>query len=179
MKIKIAFVLTVELMLGLTSCGTANNSDNTNNSSAQKKNSQAAESSVKGSQDNGGSSTKTAGTGKVLIAYFAVAENSEVDAISSASVTKVDGEAKGLVRTVAEGIQAVTGGDLFSIETSVNYPGNINELIEYASTEQEDDVRPELTSHIENLDEYDTIFIGYPKMEYGISLCIQCIQLKK
>lgn len=166
MKRKIAFLLTAVLMLGLTACGTANDSDNANNSSAQKKSSQTAESSVKGSQDNGGNSTKTAGTGKVLIAYFAVAENSEVDAISSASVTEVDGEAKGLVRTVAEDIQAVTGGDLFSIETSVDYPGNINELIEYASAEQEDDERPELTSHIENLDEYDTIFIGYPKMEY-------------
>lgn len=168
MKRNIAFVLTVALMLGLTACGTANDSDNTNNSSAQKKSSQAAESSVKSSQDNGGNSTKSAGTGKVLIAYFAVAENSEVDAISSASVTEVDGEAKGLVRTVAEDIQAVTGGDLFSIETSVDYPGNINELIEYASTEQEDDVRPELTSHIENLDEYDTIFIGYPLWWYDL-----------
>ena len=85
-----------------------------------------------------------------------------MDAISSASVTEVDGEAKGLVRTIAEDIQAVTGGDLFSIETSVDYPGDINDLIEYASGEQDEDVRPELTSHIENLDEYDTIFVGYP-----------------
>ncbi len=168
MKRKIAFVLAAALMLGLTACGAANDSDNTNNSSAQKKSSQAAESSAKGSQDNGGNSTKTAGTGKVLIVYFAVAENSEVDAISSASVMEVDGEAKGLVRTVAEDIQAVTGGDLFSIETSVDYPGNIDELIEYASVEQKDDVRPELTSHIENLDEYDTIFIGYPLWWYDL-----------
>ena len=94
--------------------------------------------------------------------WLSVAENSDVDAISSASVTEVDGEAKGLVRTIAEDIQAVTGGDLFSTETSVDYPGDINDLIEYASGEQDEDVRPELTSHIENLDEYDTIFVGYP-----------------
>lgn len=120
------------------------------------------------SQDNGENSTESvdntenAESGKVLIAYFAVAENSDVDAISSASATEVDGEAKGLVRTIAEDIQMVTGGDLFSIETSVDYPGDINELIEYASSEQEEDARPELTSHIENLEEYDTIFVGYP-----------------
>lgn len=176
MKRKIAFVLAAALTLGLTACGAANDADNTGNSSAQSESGQTAEGGVQDSQDsvessaqdNGDNATESddnaenAGTGKVLIAYFAVAENSDVDAVSSASVMEVNGEAKGLVRTVAEDIQAVTGGDLFSIETSVNYPGDINDLIEYASVEQENDERPELTSHIENLDEYDTIFVGYP-----------------
>lgn len=162
MKRKIAFVLAAALMLGLTACGGANDSDNTNDSSVGTESGQGVESSVQDSQDNGDNMTENEGTGKVLIAYFDVAENSDVDAISSASVTEVNGKAKGLVRTVAEDIQAVTGGDLFSIETSVDYPGDINDLIEYASVEQDNDERPELTSHIENLDEYDTIFVGYP-----------------
>lgn len=174
MKRKIAFLLTAALMFGLTACGAANEPDHTGNSSARTESSQVAESSEQDPQDNGESSTESvdntenAGSGKVLIAYFAVAENSDVDAISSASVTEVDGEAKGLVRTIAEDIQAVTGGDLFSIETSVDYPGDINELIEYASGEQEEDARPELTSHIENLEEYDTIFVGYPLWWYDL-----------
>lgn len=58
--------------------------------------------------------------------------------------------------------------DLFSIQTSVDYPGDIDELIDYASSEQEEDVRPELTSHIENLDDYDTVFIGYPLWWYDL-----------
>lgn len=174
MKRNIAFVITVALMFGLTACGAENESDHTSHSSAQTESSQVAESSEQDPQDNGESSTESvdntesAESGKVLIAYFAVAENSDVDAISSASVTEVDGEAKGLVRTIAEDIQAVTGGDLFSIETSVDYPDDINELIEYASGEQEEDVRPELTSHIENLEEYDTIFVGYPLWWYDL-----------
>lgn len=61
-----------------------------------------------------------------------------------------------------------TGADLFSIQTSVDYPGDIDELIDYASSEQEEDVRPELTSHIENLDDYDTVFIGYPLWWYDL-----------
>lgn len=60
------------------------------------------------------------------------------------------------------------GADLFSIQTSVDYPGDIDELIDYASSEQEEDVRPELTSHIENLDDYDTVFIGYPLWWYDL-----------
>ena len=59
-------------------------------------------------------------------------------------------------------IQEYTGGDLFSIQTSVVYPADGGELIDYAATEQEEDARPELTTHIENLDQYDTIFVGYP-----------------
>lgn len=58
--------------------------------------------------------------------------------------------------------------DLFSIQTPVDYPGDIDELIDYASSEQEEDVRPELTSHIENLDDYDTVFIGYPLWWYDL-----------
>lgn len=61
--------------------------------------------------------------------YFTAAENSDVDAISSASVTVVDGVAKGNVRAVADMIHEYTGGDLYSIQTLVRYPGNGNKLI--------------------------------------------------
>lgn len=59
-------------------------------------------------------------------------------------------------------IQDNVGGDLFSIRTSVVYPTDGGELIDYAAREQDENARPELTSHIENPDQYDTIFIGYP-----------------
>ena len=104
----------------------------------------------------------------ILIAYFTAGENSDVDVVSSASVTTVDGEAKGRLRAVADMIQAQTGGTLFSIQTSVDYPGDGGALIDYAAEEQEEDARPELTSHIENLDDYDVIFIGYPTWWYDI-----------
>ncbi len=106
---------------------------------------------------------------KILIAYFSAGENSDVDVVSSASVTTVDGEAKGRLRAVADMIQAQTGGTLFSIQTSVDYPGDGGALIDYAAEEQEEDARPELTSHIENPDDYDVIFIGYPTWWYDMS----------
>lgn len=104
----------------------------------------------------------------ILIAYFTAGENSDVDVVSSASVTTVDGEAKGRLRAVADMIQAQTGGTLFSIQTSVDYPGDGGALIDYAAEEQEEYARPELTSHIENLDDYDVIFIGYPTWWYDM-----------
>lgn len=102
------------------------------------------------------------GDSHILIAYFTAAENSGVDAVSSASYSMINGEAVGRVQAVANMIQEYTGGDLFSIQTSVVYPADGGELIDYAATEQEEDARPELTTHIENLDQYDTIFVGYP-----------------
>ena len=104
----------------------------------------------------------------ILIAYFTPAENSGVDAASSASYSEINGEAKGRIRALADMIQAETGGELFSIQTAVVYPSDIDELINYADEEQADNVRPELTSHIENLENYDTIFVGYPNWWYDM-----------
>ena len=101
---------------------------------------------------------------------------SGVDAVASASYTTLDGEAVGRVQALAERIQQNVGGDLFSIRTSVVYPADGGELIDYAAQEQEENARPELTTHIENLDGYDTIFIGYPNW-LAYHKLIQCTQI--
>lgn len=106
--------------------------------------------------------------GDVLVAYFAVAQNSIVDAASSASATIVDGEALGLTQYLGNIIAKKTSADLFSIQTSIDYPAGFNELIPYVEVEQENDERPELTTHIENFDNYDIIFIGYPIWWYDL-----------
>ena len=106
--------------------------------------------------------------GNILIAYFTADENREVDAATSASLTTVDGTEKGRVRAVADMIAAETGGTLFSIQTSVAYPSDGGELIDYAAEEQDQNARPELISQIENLEEYDIIFIGYPTWWYDL-----------
>lgn len=125
---------------------------------------QGEESTESSSQetDEAGSSEENAGGSNILIAYFTAAENSGVDAEASASYSEVDGEAKGRMEALAEMIQAETGGDLFSIQTEEVYPADGGDLIDYAAEEQDEDARPELSTHIENLDNYDTIFIGYP-----------------
>ena len=119
-----------------------------------------------GASDSGGGGGETVSvptdSDKILIAYFTAAENSGVDAVASASVTDIDGSAVGLTRAVADMIQDEPGGELFSIRTSEVYPANRDELIDYAAQEQEEDARPELTSHIDDLDQYDVIFVGYP-----------------
>lgn len=107
-------------------------------------------------------------SGKILIAYFTAAENSGVDAVSSASYTTIGGTAVGRLRAVADMIQENTDGGLFSIQTAVVYPSDGGELIDYAAEEQDENARPELTSHIEDLDQYGTIFVGFPTWWYDM-----------
>ena len=150
----LAILLLATLVLPLSGCRSPGAEANAAEASAPA----AVESAVPAPQ----ASAQPEGVSNILIAYFTAAENSGVDAIASASYTTIDGQAVGRLRAVADMIQANTGGDLFSIRTSVVYPTDGGELIDYAAQEQDENARPELTSHIENLEQYDTIFIGYP-----------------
>ena len=107
-------------------------------------------------------------TNHILTVYFSVAENSVVDVASSASVTQWNGNAVGTISVLANMIHDHVGGELYSIDTSVEYP--VDTLIDYAADEQEKNVRPELINHIENFDQYDTIFIGYPTWWYDLPM---------
>ena len=98
----------------------------------------------------------------ILIAYFSVPETAGVDASSGASRIVIDGQIKGNIQFMAEAIAENVNGDLFRIETVQEYPGEHDKLIDFAADELSDNARPELSSHIENIDAYDTIFIGYP-----------------
>lgn len=98
----------------------------------------------------------------ILIAYFTVPETDGVDAVASASRVIENGEVVGNVEFIAQTIQDETGGDLFAIETVQQYPASHQELLEFAAAEMERNDRPELSSHIDDLDKYDVIFLGFP-----------------
>lgn len=103
---------------------------------------------------------------KILIAYFSRAENIEtddaVDATSSASLNPQNVGIEGNTKIVADMIHNEIGGDVFSIQTEELYPADYEENVDLADEELDADARPALKTHIDNFDEYDTIFIGYP-----------------
>jgi flavodoxin len=55
-----------------------------------------------------------------------------------------------------------TGGDLFTITTVTPYPDDYASMLRVAQEEIDTDARPELAFVVENMDDYDVIFIGYP-----------------
>ena len=110
-------------------------------------------------------STEAAGNSRVLIAYFSVPEDVDIsgtDAVAGASVVVKDNEKMGNTEYVAKLIQQTVGGDLFRIETVEEYPLDHDPLVDQAAEEQDDNLRPELKNHIENIGQYETVILGFP-----------------
>lgn len=99
---------------------------------------------------------------KVLVAYFTMPERDGVDASTGASRLVQNDTLYGHMEYVAGIIADETGADRFQIKTVKTYPASHHPLIEEAKEEQNNDARPALSTQIEDFDDYDVIFIGYP-----------------
>ena len=105
----------------------------------------------------------------VLIAYFGRWGNTEfpddVDASTSASIViGRDGNLQGTTEYVANLIREYVGGDMHLIQTVEPYSEDYDTVVEKNRQEQEEGVVPELQSTDLDIEQYDTIFIGYPKL---------------
>ena len=69
---------------------------------------------------------------------------------------------KGNTEIVAEMIADITGGDLFEVDTVKTYPADYYECIDEAKEELRRKDRPEVKEYKDDLEEYDTIYVGYP-----------------
>ncbi len=95
---------------------------------------------------------------KILIAYFSQERVITPDMDSFSAATPHIGN----TASAAREIQKQIGGDIFEIVTEKTYPADDNSSSGIASQELRDDIRPELSTHVEDMDSYDTIFLGYP-----------------
>lgn len=107
-------------------------------------------------------SSEDTASSNILIAYFTVPETDGTDTVSSASRVATNQGVVGNTEFIAMEIQKNLGGDLFSIKTIQEYPGSHDALLDFAYNEKRENTRPELATHIESLDDYDYIFIGFP-----------------
>lgn len=157
--IMLAVVMIISIFIG---CGSASvkNNQTTKNDSAEKSSdidssSNAVTEAVQNNTDNE----------NILIAYFSVPENVDTDGIdanSGASIVVKNKDVLGNMQYMAMTIQEAIGGELFRIETKEKYPLEHETLVNQAKEEQNEEVRPELATHIENVEQYDMIFLGYP-----------------
>lgn len=162
MKKKLSLVLALALTLALTACGgQANSPSNTPPSVTPPANS-AADPGPSGSAGTSNTTPAPAGDGGILIAYFGVPETDGTDTVANASRVATENGVVGNCQFIAQAIQQAVGGDLFAIETVQDYPGTHQPLLDFAYEELRQDARPELSSTIENLEDYNVIFLGYP-----------------
>lgn len=160
--------------------------------SGQRENQQDSTSSATQTNSSGTSEAQASGAdhpgslsdGKVLVAYFTHEGNnvfdgdpSDVDAITSASVQRdgdsfppqvIDGVHKGNTQIIAEDISEITGGDLFAIQVTdeYKYPVDGYDTLDTVQKQRSEHIQPELATHVEQMDDYDVIYLGYPEW-YG------------
>ena len=89
--------------------------------------------------------------GRILIAYFSWSGNT---------------------RGIAQEIQQQTGADIFEIVPARPYSTDYNTVLMEAQEDQHIQARPELTGHIDNMEEYDTVILGYPNWWASIPMPI-------
>jgi len=102
----------------------------------------------------------------LLIAYFSWADNAEdfnpddidADVLGHASVV-----APGDVGVIAQYIEERTQADVFKIIVSEPYSYDYDETLDQGRNQRDEGARPELVETVENIDDYDVIFLGFPK----------------
>lgn len=113
------------------------------------------------------------GNSNILIAYFTWADNTvvedpssvDVDATTSASVLAPGNAAK-----LASWIQQEVGGDLHSIVVEEPYSSDYDQCLDRAADEKADNARPALASHVDNMEGYDIVFLGFPNWWYTLPM---------
>ena len=109
----------------------------------------------------------------ILVAYFSRSGNTQIntDAVSSASLTlNDDGTTTGNAHQMAEWIAEETGGDLFLIQTEYTYPVNYDQTVEVGEGQDINGFHPPLASHVDNMEQYDTVYLVYPIWHYTLSV---------
>ncbi len=129
-------ILLLALTFVLTACS-SNRSENSENTSPIEENTSGAAAESEEATPSLPPSDPEQTDGSVLVAYFSYTGNTE---------------------EVARQIADLTGGTLAEIQRAEEY----GDLQEEAEAEIIDGVHPEITVSTDNVEDYDTIFVGYP-----------------
>ncbi len=92
-------------------------------------------------------------------------------AVSLAASSMHTGEASSLVvyfsrtgntEAAARQIQELAGADIIEIEAADPYPSSYSDTLSRAEQELDQDARPAVTTTIEDMGQYDVVYVGYP-----------------
>lgn len=101
--------------------------------------------------------------------YDSVGDSSSgVDAASSASLL-----VPGNTAVLAGYIHDAVGGDLFSIQVEEPYPDNYDDILDRAAGELDGEARPALKTHVEDMEQYGIVFLGFPNWWYSCPMAVK------
>lgn len=130
----ITTIIAAIILSGTAACGGTSPAPSASSNSSSSDASRSATS-------NATETTSPSNDGKVLVAYYS---------------------RTGTTEQVAKTIAQDTDGKLFRIEISEAYPEDYTQMTEVAQQELNDDARPAIKGSVDNMDQYSTVFIGYP-----------------
>ena len=150
----LAILLSLLMVFALAACSSQNGDppteDGGNAESAQPSNSGSSDS--QNTEAEGFSSDNTSSNSNILVVFFShTGENYSVGVIE-----------KGNTHIIADMIAEETGADMFEIQPENPYPNTYNECTDVAKKEQNENARPKYIGSVDNMEQYDTVFIGYP-----------------
>ena len=92
-------------------------------------------------------------------------ENQEVSAETTEGISKslvVYFSWSGNTENVANSIQNQTDADIFEIIPQTPYSDDYDTVVDFAQEEQRADARPAISGSIENIAQYDVVYVGFP-----------------
>lgn len=119
--------------------------------------------------------TEEAESTHMLIAYFSWADNAEefdLDSINADVLGHASVVAPGDVGVIAQYIEDRTQADVFKIVVTEPYSANYDEALNQGRTQRDQGARPALASTVENMENYDVIFLGFPNWWYTIPVAV-------
>lgn len=151
MKKLVSVLLVLTLLLAFAACGSTNDESSSSapqqtsasNSAPAEESSRTNDSSASGEGAGGSNSSSTpAETGaNALVVYFSWSGNTE---------------------NVAKAIQSQTDSDIFEIVPATPYSDDYDTVVDFAQQEQRDNARPAIADTVENIVDYDVIYVGFP-----------------
>lgn len=153
MKKAVALLMIVTMMLSLAACGTApNTGEVTSETAAQTLEPNTEETPSTTEEPASSPDTETESGSNILVAFFSrTGENYGVGVIE-----------KGNTHIIADVIAEAIHADTFEIARVTPYPEEYDACTDEAKQEQSENARPELAATVENFEDYDVIFLGYP-----------------
>lgn len=133
-KKAISVLIVLVIIFSFTACGQSTANENSKATATADESKAASDTET---------SKVTPESGKTLIVYFSWSTS-------------------GNTEKMANTIKEYTGGDILKIEPATAYPTDYSECGDVAKAERDENVRPKIANLPNSIDEYDTIFVGYP-----------------
>lgn len=141
----ISGLMVLIMILSLAACGQSTTNENSEANTSTNESVQPSTEAPDESKapDNSEAPEVPAEGGKTLIVYFSWSTS-------------------GNTEKMANTIKERTGADILEIEPATPYPTDYNECGDVAKVERDENARPKIANLPDSIDEYDTIFVGYP-----------------